>query len=68
MLYSPFVTDGFSHPYHLDEHTFIVRGIRSKFSFLFHFDEIPVSNQNNTRWDATIKGVTFGAILFANAP
>ena len=31
------MTNGLSHPYHLDESIFIFRGIRSKFSFLFHF-------------------------------
>ena len=30
-------TNGLSHPYHLDESIFIFRGIRSNFSFLFHF-------------------------------
>ena len=33
----PLVTNGFYNPYHLDESTFICRGIRIKFSFLFHF-------------------------------
>ena len=28
--------NGLSHPYHLDESTFIFRGIRSNFSFLFN--------------------------------
>ena len=31
------MTNGLSHPYHLDESIFIFRGIRSNFSFLFHF-------------------------------
>ena len=31
------VTNGISHPYHLDESIFIFRVIRSDFSFLFHF-------------------------------
>ena len=31
------MANGFSHPYHLDEYTFIFRGIRSDFPFLFHF-------------------------------
>ena len=31
------MTNRLSHPYHLDESTFIFRGLRSKFSFLFHF-------------------------------
>ena len=34
---NPFVTNGLSHPYQLDESTFIFRGIGSNFSFLFHF-------------------------------
>ena len=34
---NPLVTNGFSHPYHLDESKFIFRGVRSDFSFLFHF-------------------------------
>ena len=34
----PYVTNGLSHPYHLDGSTFILRGIRSIFvSFIFHF-------------------------------
>ena len=31
------MNNGFSHPYHLDESTFIFRGIGSNFSFLFNF-------------------------------
>ena len=31
------MTNGLSHPYHLGDSTFIFRGIRSDFSFLFHF-------------------------------
>ena len=34
---NPLVTNGFSHPYHLDESTFILRGFRGHVSFLFHF-------------------------------
>ena len=34
---NPFVTNGLSHFYHLDESTFVFRGIKSNFSFLFHF-------------------------------
>ena len=33
----PLVTNGISHPYHLDESSFILRGARSNFLFLFHF-------------------------------
>ena len=34
---NPLETNGLSHPYQLDESTFVLRGIRSDFSFLFHF-------------------------------
>ena len=34
---TPLVTNGISHPYHLDESTFNFRVIRSDLSFLFHF-------------------------------
>ena len=45
--------NGLSHPYQLDESTFIFRGIRSIFSFLFHFlVKIIKSKQNIPRWDA----------------
>ena len=36
---NPLVMNGFSHPYHLDLSTFTFRGIRSNFSFLFHFSK-----------------------------
>ena len=34
---NPLVRSGLPHPYHLDESTFIYRGIRSDFSFYFIF-------------------------------
>ena len=34
---NPYLTNGFSHHYHLDESTFIFRGVRSNFEFLFYF-------------------------------
>ena len=37
LIFNPLVTNGLSHSYHLDEFTFILRGIRSDFPFLFHF-------------------------------
>ena len=41
---NPLVTNGLSHPCHLDEPTFILRDIRSSFSFLISFfDEIHVN-------------------------
>ena len=53
LMFNPLVTDGLSHPYHLDESTLIFRGIRSNFSFFIsYFDENRVSKQNNPRWDA----------------
>ena len=61
------MTNGLSHPYHLDESTFNFRGSGSDFSFLFNFfDEIRVSKQNSPRWDATFSSVTSGAIIFAS--
>ena len=33
----PLVTNGISHPYHLDKSNFVFRGFSSNFSFLFHF-------------------------------
>ena len=53
MLYgiNPLMTNGLSHPYHLNEPSFDFRLIGSLFSFLFHismkFDEIRRSKQNN---------------------
>ena len=32
---NPYLTNGFSHHYHLDEYTFIFRGVRSDFLFSF---------------------------------
>ena len=34
---NPFVTNGLSHPYYLDESILIFRDIRSNYSFLCHF-------------------------------
>ena len=36
-LLNPYLTNGFSHCYHLGESTFIFRGVRSDFYFLSHF-------------------------------
>ena len=36
-IINPFVTNGLSHPYQMDESTFIFRGSVGDFSFLFHF-------------------------------
>ena len=34
--FNPLIMHGFSHHYQLDEFTFILRGTRSDFNFLFH--------------------------------
>ena len=34
---NPYLTNGFSHHYHLDVSIFIFRGVRSDFYFLSHF-------------------------------
>ena len=55
------MTNGLSDCYHLDESTFIFRGIRSGLIFFIHlFDEFSLSKQNSPGC-----GVTSGAILFA---
>ena len=63
---NPYLTNGFSHHYQLDESTFVFRGVRSDFlSFNQFFDENSLSKQNSPRWDAAFCGVTSGAIMFA---
>ena len=53
MYINPYVTNGLSHPYHLDESTFFFRGIRSNFLFFISLlNEKHVSKQNSPRWDA----------------
>ena len=60
---SPLVTNGLSHPYLLDESSFILRGIGVNMTFSF-FDENHFSKQNSPRW-RHVCGVKFGAILWA---
>ena len=48
------MTNGLSHPYHLDESTFIFRGIRSDFSFLFHFS-MKIMSANRIAPDGTLR-------------
>ena len=62
---NPFMTNGFTHHYHLGKSTFIFRGIRSIFFLLFIHYENSLSKQYSPRWDATLCGVTSGAMLFA---
>ena len=65
--FNPLVTNGLSHPYHLDESIFIFRdiGIIIFFILISFFDEDHASDQNNPRWDDAFRGVTSGANLFA---
>ena len=49
---NPHVTNGFSRSYHLDESTFIFRGIGSDFSFLFHFS-MKIIKANRIALDGT---------------
>ena len=37
LSFNPYLTNGFSHHYQLDESTFIFKGVRSDFYFLSHF-------------------------------
>ena len=46
------MTNGLSHPYHLDQSIFISRGIRSDFSFLFHFS-MKIMKANRIAQDGT---------------
>ena len=63
---NPLVTSGLPHPYHLDESTFIFRGVRSSFSFFVSFfDEINVRKQKSPIWGTAFCSVISGAILFA---
>ena len=57
------MTNGLSHPYHLDESTSMFRDVRRNLSFFSFFDEINVSKQNSPRWYAAFCGVTSAAIL-----
>ena len=54
------MTIGISHPYQLDESTFIFRGIRGNFSFLFHFSITFLTNRiapDGTRFVASHIGL-----------
>ena len=65
MSLNPLVTNGLSHPYHLNGSPHF-RGIGSNFSFFSSFfGENQVRKQNSPRRDATFCDVTSGVILFA---
>ena len=66
------MTNGPSHPYHLDESAFTFRGIRRDFFiFISFFDDFPVRKQNSPdgtpRFAVSHLGHS-GAILFAYVP
>ena len=46
------MTNGFSHPYQMDESTFTFRGSGSDFSFLFHFS-MKIKKANRIASDGT---------------
>ena len=50
---NPLVTNGLSYLYHSDESTFIFRGIRINFSFLFHFFNMKIMQSNRIAPDGT---------------
>ena len=54
MEINPYLTNGFSHHYHLGESIFIFRDIRSVLflNLITFFNENSPSKQNSPRWDA----------------
>ena len=52
MIINPYLTNGFSHYYHLGESTFIFRGVRSDFQFLNKF-LVKILLANRTAQDGT---------------
>ena len=67
-IINPYLTNGFSHHYHLEESTFILGALGVILNFIPFINENPLSKQNSPRWDAAFCGVTSGAILFAYVP
>ena len=52
--FDPLVTNGLTHPYQLDESIFILRGVRSIFTFVFHFSiKMKKTNKNKIAPDGT---------------
>ena len=62
MCLNPYVTNGLSHHYHLDESIFNFRGIRGNFHFYFIF------HWNSCKQTVKPRGVSSGAILCAFVP
>ena len=66
---NPLVTNGLSHPYHLDESTFTFRGIRSiLFYFSMNFLCANKKGPDGMPCFAVFCVITSGAILFAHVP
>ena len=62
--FNPYLINGFSHIYQMDESTFIFRGVRSDFYFFISFfDVISLCKKNSP--DGTPRSV---AMLFAYVP
>ena len=56
LSFNPLVTYRLSHPYHLDESIFILKGVRSKISFLFHISMKIISANMSPRFAASHLG------------
>ena len=65
--FNPYVTNGLSHPYHLDESTFILGASGVVFHFYFIFDENYVSKQNSPRLNAAYCGGTSRTICVSTS-
>ena len=63
MRLTQLVTNGISHPYNLDESTFIFRGIGSKFTFSSHFS-MKIMSANRIAPDGTPRFVASHLGLF----
>ena len=61
---TPYVKNGLSHSYHLDESIFILEASGVHFHYNPFFDENHVSKQTSPRWDTAFCCVTSEAILF----
>ena len=62
-MFNPHVTNGISHPYHLDESIFVLSSsIRSNSSF---FNENHVSKQKSSRLDTTFAASHLGLFCLA---
>ena len=58
IMFNPYLTNGFSHCYHMDDSTFIFRGIRSDFLyFIQFFDENRIAPDGTPRTAASQLGL-----------